>query len=294
MSIQAKEVNLIYNEGSVYEVKAIDSMSFRIEDGEFIGIIGSTGSGKSSLVQLLNGLLPLHSGLIEITGIRVTKEEPAKTELRKKVGLVFQYPEYQLFEQSVEEDVAFGPKNLGIEGEELAIRVREAIEAVGLDFEKIRAKSPFELSGGEKRRVAIAGILAMRPEVLILDEPASGLDPGAREDMLGLIKKEHEKHGRITIMISHDMNQVARLCDRIMLISRGELVALDTPQNIFRREEELLAMGLDVPDIVKISALLNERGFSLDPGLLDYDAWAQCVKNQLEAGFSAESKGVAS
>lgn len=291
MSIQAKNINLIYNEGSVYEVRAIDDMSFRIEDGEFIGIIGCTGSGKSSLVQLLNGLIPLHSGEIEIAGIRVTKEEAGKTELRKKVGLVFQYPEYQLFEPTVQEDVAFGPKNLGIEGEELALRVREAIEAVGLDFEKIRGKSPFELSGGEKRRVAIAGILAMGPEVLILDEPASGLDPSAREDMLALIKKEHQKHGRITIMISHDMNQVARLCDRIMLICSGRLVALDTPQNIFRREEELISMGLDVPDISKISALLNERGFRIDLGLLDYDEWAKCVKEQLEGLHSPQREG---
>lgn len=292
MSIQAKNINLIYNEGSVYEFRAIHDMSFRIEDGEFIGIIGCTGSGKSSLVQLLNGLIPLHSGEIEIAGIRVTKEEAAKTELRKKVGLVFQYPEHQLFEQTVEEDVAFGPKNLGIEGDELHARVREAIEAVGLDYEKIRAKSPFELSGGEKRRVAIAGIIAMHPEVLILDEPASGLDPSAREDMLSLIKKEHKKHGRITIMISHDMNQVARLCDRIMLICSGELKAFDTPQGIFRMEEELLAMGLDVPDISKISALLNKRGFAIDLGILDYDAWARCVKEQIEGPGSSQRGGV--
>lgn len=283
MSICAKGLNVIYNSDSVYEMKALCDLSFSIEKGEFIGIIGATGSGKSTLAQVLNGLIPLSSGELEVGGIDLSGAKEALTLLRQKVGLVFQYPEYQLFEETVAKDVAFGPRNLGIEGSELDELVDEALLAVGYEPSEIREKSPFELSGGQKRRVAIAGVIAMRPEVLILDEPSSGLDPIARQDMMDLIVRSHKDSGRITIMISHDMNQIARIADRIMLISKGKIEMFDKPGVVFSEQERLLKLGLDVPDFSKLSYLLNTRGFEIGSGIFDEDEYVDELVRALGA-----------
>ncbi len=282
MSIRAENLNYIYNEGSIYEVHAIRDVNFEISDGEFIAIIGHTGSGKSTLVQMLNGLLKIKSGSLVVGSYEVGNMTENISELRKKVGLVFQYPEYQLFEETVQEDVAFGPKNLGYEGDALEQAITRALEAVGLNSKDIREASPFELSGGQKRKVAIAGVLAMNPEVLMLDEPTSGLDPASRDEMLDLIKMEHEDRGRITIIISHDMREVARLADRIIVMSNGKIAMIGTPKEVYRDRQKLIDLGLDVPEITQTSHILNARGFDIDPGVFDVDEWVDIVAEQVK------------
>ncbi len=282
MSIRAENINYIYNEGTVYEVHAIKNVSFEIKKGEFIGIIGHTASGKSTLMQLLNGLLDLQSGILEVGGHKVQKENSSLNELRKKVGLVFQYPEYQLFEDTVELDVAFGPKNLNYDEKKIERLVSRSLEAVGLNDESIRKSSPFELSGGEKRRVAIAGVLAMDPEILIMDEPSSGLDPKSRTEMLNLIKREHERLGRTTLIVSHDMRDIARIADKILVMSKGEVVMFGKPNEVFREREKLIEIGLDLPKISYLSTLLNENGFDIDTGIYNIDAWADAVAEQIK------------
>ena len=248
MPVEAKELTFTYNAGSPFETAALDHVNFTIKDGEFIGIIGHTGSGKSTLLQHLNGL-------IKPTSLR---------EVRRRIGLVFQYPEYQLFEETVRQDVAFGPKNLGLPQDEIDRRVRSAMELADLDYDAIAEKSPFELSGGQKRRVAIAGVLAMEPNVLILDEPTAGLDPYGRDYILNLVKTWHDK-GRTIIMVSHSMEDVARLADRIFVMNHGKLEMQGTPDEIFSKEEHLRAIGLDVPQVTSLAGSLNALGFDL-PG----------------------------
>ncbi|MBR3374434.1 MAG: energy-coupling factor transporter ATPase, partial [Firmicutes bacterium] len=233
MSIKVTKLNHIYDKGMPTEQKALTDVSFEIADGELVGIIGHTGSGKSTLLQHLNGLLKASSGSIEIGGTDITRPGVSMVEIRKKVGLVFQYPEYQLFEVSVAKDVAYGPGNLGLSQEEIDKRVREAIALVGLDYEKVKDRSPFELSGGQKRAVAIAGVVAMKPEVLILDEPTAGLDPRAHKDILRMIREVHEKTGNITILVSHNMGDVAEMADKVMVIDGGKLVIMGTPEEVF-------------------------------------------------------------
>lgn len=257
MSIKVKELNHIYDKGMPTEQAALTDVSFEINDGELVGVIGHTGSGKSTLLQHLNGLLKATSGTIEIGGTEITRPGVSMVEIRKKVGLVFQYPEYQLFEVNVAKDVAYGPKNLGLSEEEIDQRVREAISLVGLDYDKVCDRSPFELSGGQKRAVAIAGVIAMRPEVLILDEPTAGLDPKAHKDVLSMIKEVHRRTGNITILVSHNMGDIAEMADKVLVIDGGRLVVSGTPLEVFSQGELLKSVGLDLPPITEFC---NELG----------------------------------
>lgn len=262
--IEVKNLTHIYNEGLPHESVAIDDVSFTIGDGEFVSIIGHTGSGKSTMLQHLNGLLKPKSGTIIIDGIDITDSKTGMLEIRKKVGLVFQYPEYQLFEETVAKDVAFGPANLGLEPEEIDARVRRSIELVGLDYDEIKNASPFELSGGQKRRVAMAGVLAMEPRVLVLDEPTAGLNPRAHRDILDMVGEIHRREKNTIILVSHNMNDVARLSDRILVMSGGKLEMNGTPQEIFSREEEVKSMGLALPDSMEILSRLRKAGMRIE------------------------------
>ncbi len=264
MSIKVTKLNHIYDKGMPTEQKALTDVSFEIADGELVGIIGHTGSGKSTLLQHLNGLLKASSGSIEIGGTDITRPGVSMVEIRKKVGLVFQYPEYQLFEVSVAKDVAYGPGNLGLSEEEIDQRVREAIALVGLDYEKVKDRSPFELSGGQKRAVAIAGVVAMKPDVLILDEPTAGLDPKTHKDILRMIREVHEKTGNITILVSHNMGDVAEMADKVLVIDGGKLVTMGTPEEVFSQGELLRSVGLDLPPITEFCNELGIKDTVLD------------------------------
>ena len=240
-------------------------------------MIGHTGSGKSTLLQHLNGLLKPESGTIVIDGVDITDSHTKMLDIRKKVGLVFQYPEYQLFEETVAKDVAFGPTNLGLDQEEIDARVRESIELVGLDYERLKDKSPFELSGGQKRRVAIAGVLAMKPDILVLDEPTAGLNPKAHFDILDMVADIHKRENNITIFVSHNMNDIARMSDQVLVIDKGRLAMDGTPSEVFRREEELKAMGLALPDATEIVSQLRKRGMELPADCLTVDQAAEAI-----------------
>ena len=282
MSIRVENLIHIYDKGMPTEQLALDNISFTAEDGQMVGIIGHTGSGKSTLLQHLNGLLKPDSGRIVIGGTDITEPGVSMVQIRKKIGLVFQYPEYQLFEETVAKDVAFGPKNLGLSQEEIDERVREAIELVGLDFETIKDRSPFDLSGGQKRRVAIAGVVAMRPEVLILDEPTAGLDPKAHKDVLAMVEEVHRRTGNITILVSHNMADIARLCDKIIVIDSGKLVTTGTPYEVFFFFFELRAVGLELPPVTKFTESLRERGLQLESTILDIDQAADQIAAYLK------------
>lgn len=281
MSIQVENLTHIYDKGLPTEQKALDDVSFTVEDGQLLGVIGHTGSGKSTLLQHLNGLLKPNSGRIVVGGTDITAPGVSMVNIRKKVGLVFQYPEYQLFEETVAQDVAFGPKNLGLSEEEIQERVREALELVGLDYEVIKDRSPFELSGGQKRRVAIAGVIAMRPEVLILDEPTAGLDPKAHQDVLHMIEEVHSKTGNIIILVSHNMADIANLSDKVIVIDSGHLVTAGTPKEVFSQKEELWAVGLDLPPITEFTEILREKGIPLEAAILDIDTAADQLADYL-------------
>ncbi len=266
MPIEVKNLSHIYMEGSPLQSIAIKDVSFTAGEGELIGLIGHTGSGKSTLIQHLNGLLKPTGGTVIVDGLDLTHKDTKLREVRKRVGLVFQYPEYQLFEETVEKDIAFGPRNLGLSEEEIASRVKEAARHTGLTDEMLQ-KSPFELSGGQKRRCAIAGVIAMQPEVLILDEPTAGLDPHGRDEMLNLLTALHQEKGNTMIMVSHSMTDVARLCSRILVMNHGQLAMDGTPDEVFRRGEELTAMGLGLPDGAQLADALRAQGFEL-PGFI--------------------------
>ena len=266
MSIEVRNLSHIYGEGTIFEQYALKNVNLTIGDGEFIGLIGHTGSGKSTLIQHLNGLLRASSGDILYNGESIYREGYSMKELRSHVGLVFQYPEHQLFEVDVFSDVCFGPKNLGLSQEEAEARAREALTLVGLD-ESFYKQSPFELSGGQKRRAAIAGVLAMKPEVLILDEPTAGLDPQGREDILGLVAKLHRERGMTVILVSHSMEDVARYVSRLVVMNHGEKVFDGTPKEVFRHYKELEAIGLAAPQITYLIHDLRERGAALDPDI---------------------------
>ena len=282
MSIRVENLIHIYDKGMPTEQLALDNISFTAEDGQMVGLIGHTGSGKSTLLQHLNGLLKPDSGRIVIGGTDITEPGVSMVQIRKKIGLVFQYPEYQLFEETVAKDVAFGPKNLGLSQEEIDERVREAIELVGLDFETIKDRSPFDLSGGQKRRVAIAGVVAMRPEVLILDEPTAGLDPKAHKDVLAMVEEVHRRTGNITILVSHNMADIARLCDKIIVRDSGKLVTTGTPYEVFSKKDELRAVGLELPPVTKFTESLRERGLQLESTILDIDQAADQIAAYLK------------
>ena len=267
MPIELKNVTHTYSEGSAFQATAIRDVSLTIEDGEFIAVVGHTGSGKSTLVQHLNGLLKPTGGQILIDGEDLNAPGADRRRIRQKVGLVFQYPEYQLFEETVAKDIAFGPKNLGLSAEEIDARVRRAMAHVHLDYDKYAQRSPFELSGGQMRRVAIAGVLAMEPKVLILDEPTAGLDPRGRDRILGMVQELHARGGTTVIMVSHSMDDVARLATRLVVMSRGELVATGTPREIFRQVDMMESIGLGVPEAARLCALLRQRGVKLPDDL---------------------------
>ena len=263
MSIKLEHVNYVYGEGTAYEKHALKDMNLEIPDGQFVGIIGHTGSGKSTLIQHLNGLIKATSGVIYYNGENIYAEGYSMKKLRSHVGLVFQYPEYQLFEADVLSDVCFGPKNLGLSEEEVKMRSLEALHQVGLK-EKYYDKSPFDLSGGQKRRVAIAGILAMHPEVLILDEPTAGLDPKGRDDILDQIAKLHKERGITVILVSHSMEDVAKYVDRIIVMDHGCMKFDGEPKKVFEHYKELESIGLSAPQVTYVMQDLKEKGFDVD------------------------------
>ena len=267
MPIEVVHLTHCYSEGSALRTVALNDVSFRIEDGEFIGIIGHTGSGKSTLVQHLNGLLRPTSGQVLIDGEDLNGEHVNRRALRQRIGLVFQYPEYQLFEETVAKDIAFGPKNQGLSPEEVADRVRYAMACVHLDYDQLAEKSPFELSGGQMQRVAIAGVLAMKPSVLILDEPTAGLDPRGRDRILGMLEELHQRENTTVLMVSHSMDDMARLASRLLVFAGGRLVADGTPREIFSRPEAMTEIGLGIPEAALLCRRLREEGYALPADL---------------------------
>lgn len=279
--IEINNLTHIYSEGLPFEKKAVDDISLKVEENEFIGLIGHTGSGKSTFIQHLNGLLKPSSGEIIIDGTRVDKSGANLTDLRKKVGLVFQYPEYQLFEETIERDIAFGPKNLDISEEEVQERVKSSMESVGLDYETYKDKSPFELSGGLKRRVAIAGVLAMEPKVLILDEPTAGLDPRGRDEILSEIKSIHEKRKMTVILVSHSMEDVAKIAERIVVLDKGKVFLDGEPRDIFREEDKLLGVGLGIPQITSLMRTLKKKGLDINEDAITVEEAKESLKKYL-------------
>ena len=262
MPIEVKSLTHVYMPGTPFEAKALNDVSLSIHDGEFIGIIGHTGSGKSTLISHLNGLEHSEPGVVFVNGIDLGEKGSDLIAIRRVVGLVFQYPEYQLFEETVAKDVAFGPNNLGLDAAEIDRRVETALKQVGLNPAEVSEKSPFELSGGQKRRVAIAGVLAMQPSTLILDEPAAGLDPAGRREMFDLIRGIHDS-GVTVVMVSHSMDDVGRLCDRLFVLNKGEIAYSGTPAEVFLHESKLHAIGLDVPEGAKLARRLRDAGFDM-------------------------------
>lgn len=286
MSIVIEKLNYVYMAGGPYETHALHDVSLTIEDGEFIGLIGHTGSGKSTLVQHLNGLLKPSSGRILVDGLDLADKQTDKRAVRRKVGLVFQYPENQLFEETVEKDIAFGPKNLGLDDAEISRRVREAMAKVALDYDRLKDRSVFELSGGQMRRVAIAGVLAMEPGTLVLDEPCAGLDPKGREEILGLIRRLHEQAGTTIVMVSHSMDDVASLAERVIVMNRGEVFMDGAPREVFSRGDDLRAIGLDVPQAVELAQCLRERGLPVPEGVYREEELQQAIEAILGKGES--------
>ena len=282
MSISVKNLNYVYNPGMPGETVALSDVSFDVADGTILGIIGHTGSGKSTLLQHLNGLIKPTSGEVYIDGECITDGKTKMTDIRRKVGLVFQYPEYQLFEETVRKDVAFGPKNLGLDEEEQEERVRKAIGLVGLDYEEIKDLSPFELSGGMKRRVAIAGVIAMDPKILILDEPTAGLDPSAHKEILAMVRRIHDEMGIILIFVSHNMADIAKMSDRVMVMSGGKVALEGTPAEVFSQGSRLAEMGLGVPPAREIAELIKSKAPGFKSEALTADEAAGDIRKYME------------
>ena len=280
MSIEIKNLSHSYGTGSIFEKKALDDINLTIEKGDFVGLIGHTGSGKSTLVQHLNALLKPQEGQILIDGEDINADKSRLTAIRSKVGLVFQYPEHQLFDMTVYKDVSFGPKNIGLSEEEIKQRVEGSLDIVGIGRE-FYEKSPFELSGGQKRRVAIAGVLAMGPEILVLDEPAAGLDPRGRDEILNQIKKMHETLGITVILVSHSMEDIARLVNRILVINHGKIVLTGTPAEIFVQFDALEAINLASTQAAYIIRDLREAGFNLPSDIFTVDAAVAAILEAL-------------
>lgn len=284
MSITVENLTYTYSKGLPNETRALEDVSFQLKPGEFAAVIGHTGSGKSTLMQQLNGLLRPDSGKITVGEVCITDPSTKMTEVRRKVGLVFQYPEYQLFEETVAKDVAFGPKQVGMTGEELDRVVEESIRLTGLDYEEVKERSPFELSGGQKRRVAIAGVLAMKPEILILDEPTAGLDPSAHRDVLELIRRIHRQEKMTILLVSHNMGDIAELADRVLVMNRGKLVMNGTPAEVFSRGEPLWEMGLGLPPATEFMERLKDRMPGIDAAQLSIEDAAKEICRYLESG----------
>lgn len=270
MPIVVEKLNHVYMTGSALAFNAVEDVSLTVNEGEFLCVIGHTGSGKSTLVQHFNGLMQPSSGRVVVDGADMCDKKMRRLG-RQLVGMVFQYPEYQLFEETVFKDIAFGPKNMGLSADEISLRVADAMRFVGLDFDKFAEKSPFDLSGGEKRRAALAGIIAMHPKYLVLDEPMAGLDPSGRRSVLDMLVRLQKENGTGIVMVSHSMDDIARVADRVAVMNKGRLVMCDTPENIFNRSDELVKMGLDVPQAVKLADALLKRGVDLGSGLCTED-----------------------
>ena len=281
MSIILDHVNYIYDEDTAMAHAALTDVNIKIDAGEFIGLIGHTGSGKSTLIQHMNGLVKPTSGTVYFDGKDISDPEFDRKALRAKVGLVFQYPEHQLFETDCFKDVCFGPKNLGLSQKEVELRAYEALKQVGFDDDYFY-QSPFDLSGGQKRRVAIAGVLAMKPEILILDEPTAGLDPKGREDILNLVKKLHDEVGITIILVSHSMDDVADYVDRIIVMNKGKVTFDDVPKEVFRHRQELEAIGLAAPQVTYVMQELKASGFDVDIDVTTLDE----AKNEILRAFS--------
>ena len=282
MSITVENLTYTYSKGLPNETRALEDVSFQLEPGEFAAVIGHTGSGKSTLMQQLNGLLRPDSGKITVGEVCITDPSTKMTEVRRKVGLTIQYPEYQLFEETVAKDVAFGPKQVGMTGEELDRVVEESIRLTGLDYEEVKERSPFELSGGQKRRVAIAGVLAMKPEILILDEPTAGLDPSAHRDVLKLIRRIHRQERMTILLVSHNMGDIAELADRVLVMNRGKLVMNGTPAEVFSRGEPLWEMGLGLPPATEFMERLKDRMPGIDAAQLSIEDAAKEICRYLK------------
>lgn len=281
MLIELKNVSYIYSKGTPFEVRALDNINISIDQNEFVALIGHTGSGKSTLIQHFNGLVEPTEGEVFVEGESLSDDKTNKAKVRQKVGLVFQYPEHQLFEETVAKDIAFGPLNLGYSKEEVDIMVRDTMERVGLPYEEYKDESPMELSGGEKRRVAIAGVLVMKPKVLVLDEPTAGLDPKGRDDILSEIKSIHENLGISVILVSHSMDDVAKMVDRIIVMDGGKVFMDSTPKEVFRHEEELVQRGLGVPQITTFMKKLKERGMDVDTDTIKIEDAKIQIENNL-------------
>lgn len=281
MDINFKNVSFVYGEKTPFEKLALDNIDLTIKKGEFVGIIGHTGSGKSTLIQHFNGILKPTSGDVFIGDMNTKDKELAKSGLRYKIGLVFQYPEYQLFEETIEKDIAFGPKNMGLSEEEITERVKEAMEIVGLDYEAKKDKSPFEISGGQKRRVAIAGILAMKPDILILDEPTAGLDPKGRDELFFQIKRLYEKNNITIVLISHSMEDVAKLVNRIIIMKNGHIHLDKSTKEAFSDVDDLKKVGLNVPQITELMDILRKKGHHFSKNILTVDEAFNEIKREL-------------
>ena len=279
--LELKNLSYVYGTGTPFEKTAVNNLSLSIEKGEFIGIMGHTGSGKSTLVQMLNGLMKPTSGQVLLDGEDIWANPKDIRKIRFKVGMVFQYPEYQLFEETVAKDIAFGPTNMGKSGAELEKAVNDAARFTGLKDELLE-KSPFELSGGEKRRAAIAGVIAMNPEVLVLDEPTAGLDPMGRDVLLSQIVQYHKERKNTVILVSHSMEDIARVADKIIVMNKSNLVMFDKTKEVFSKGRELEKIGLRVPQITKIMLELREKGFNVPEGILTVDEAMDCISSLLD------------
>lgn len=277
MLIKLDSVSHVYQDEN--NVKALKNIDLEINKGEFIGVVGHTGSGKSTLVQLFNGLIIPSSGTVKVNGKNITNEKSNLKETRRHVGLVFQYPEHQLFEESVYQDIAFGPKNLGLNKDEIKIRVKKVMELVGLDYKTFKDRSPFNLSGGQQRKVAIAGVLALKPDVLVLDEPSAGLDPKGRKQLADLLQYLYQELEMTIILISHRMEEIAELANRVIVMHQGEIVIDDHPVEVFSREQKLHKLSLDLPQITEILHRLEERGLEINTNLFSIsEASAEIIK----------------
>lgn len=279
--LEVKNLSHIYSEGTPFEKVAIDNISLKIEKGEFIGLVGHTGSGKSTFIQHLNGLLKPSSGEVYVQGKSISGARINLVEVRQKVGLVFQYPEHQLFEETVEKDIAFGPMNLGLTNDEIEVRVKEAMKSVGLSYEEYKDSSPFELSGGQKRRVAIAGVLAMEPEILILDEPTAGLDPMGSREILDEIVNIYKEREITIVLVSHNMEDVAKYTSRMVVMSAGKIVMDGSPRDLFSREEELKSYGLAVPQVRSLLNQLKDKGLDVNVDAITVDEAFVNIKEYL-------------
>ncbi|MEF9934415.1 MAG: energy-coupling factor transporter ATPase [Clostridium sp.] len=287
MSIKVDNLTYKYSVGTPFEKTALKGVSLEIEKGEFIGLIGHTGSGKSTLIQQFNGLLKPTSGSIYVNDVCITDKDADLLKVRQKVGLVFQYPEYQLFEETIEKDVAFGPINLGLSKEEVLERVKRALNVVGIDYDKYKDVSPFDLSGGQRRRIAIAGVIAMQPEILILDEPTAGLDPHGRDEILTKIKELHDEYKMTVIIVSHSMEDMANIANRLIVMSKGEVVLMGKPKDVFKNIETLEEIGLAVPQITYLIRELKAKGFEISDDIITVDEAKRAILNLLRSNNNA-------